>query len=147
MNARSEVDRAVLCSMSKLGAVAAHYWHRPRNGRSTLRVIAFVLVLLLVIGIGAHAAEQPLAASTIVVYNKNLPDSVTLATFYAQQREITRDHLVGLDCSAEEEISREEYDCQSAPRYFQGAAVVDNAQDAREKRVRDREHDPFRGRN
>ena len=110
MNARSEVDRAVLCSMSKLGAVAAHYWHRSRNGRFTLRVIAFVLVLLLVIGIGAHAAEQPLAASTIVVYNKNVPDSVTLATFYAQQREITRDHLVGLDCSAEEEISREEYD-------------------------------------
>src|SRR5438874_7147577 len=114
MNARDEVDRAVLCSMSKLGAVAAHYWHRPRNGRSTLRAIAFVLVLPIVIGIGAHAAEQPLAASTIVVYNKNLPDSVTLATFYAQQREITRDHLVGLDCSAEEEISREEYDATIA---------------------------------
>src|SRR6202022_4461527 len=56
------------------------------------------------------AAEQPLAASTIVVYNKNVPESVELAKFYAQQRGIARDHLVGLTCSTEEEITREDYD-------------------------------------
>ncbi len=33
-----------------------------------------------------------------------------LAKFYAQKRGIARDHLVGLACSKEEEISREEYD-------------------------------------
>lgn len=55
-------------------------------------------------------AEQPLAKSTIVLYNKTVPDSVELAKFYAQQRGIVADHLVGLDCSTEEEISREEYD-------------------------------------
>jgi len=114
MNARNEVDRAVPCSMLRLGAAGAHYWHRPRSGRSTLRFNAFVLVFLLVLGIGARAAEQPLAASTIVLYNKNVSDSVTLATFYAQQRGIARDHLVGLDCSTEEEISREEYDATIA---------------------------------
>ena len=58
----------------------------------------------------AEAAEQPLAAATIVLYNKAAPDSVQLAKFYAQQRGIARDHLVGLTCSTEEEISREEYD-------------------------------------
>ena len=58
----------------------------------------------------AEAAEQPLAAATIVLYNKAAPDSVPLAKFYAQQRGIARDHLVGLTCSTEEEISREEYD-------------------------------------
>ncbi len=74
----------------------------------------FFLVLVLVLGIDAHAAERPLAPSTIVLYNKNVPDSVTLAAFYAQQREIAHDHLVGLDCSAEEEITREEYDATIA---------------------------------
>jgi len=59
-------------------------------------------------------AEQPLAASTVVVYNKNVPESVGLAKFYAEQRSIARDHLVGLACSADEEISREEYDTNIA---------------------------------
>src|SRR6202162_2496094 len=58
----------------------------------------------------AHATEQPLAAATIVLYNKAVPDSVQLAKFYAKQRGIARDHIVGLTCSIEEEISREEYD-------------------------------------
>lgn len=55
-------------------------------------------------------AEQPLATSTIVLYNKNVPDSADLAKFYAQQRGIARDHVVGLDCPIEEEISRADYD-------------------------------------
>ncbi len=55
-------------------------------------------------------AEQPLAPATIVVFNRNVPDSAQLAKFYAEKRGIARDHLVGLDCSKEEEISRAEYD-------------------------------------
>src|ERR1700720_667596 len=58
----------------------------------------------------ATAAEQPLAAATIVLYNKAIPDSVQLAKFYAKQRGVALDHLVGLSCSTEEEISREEDD-------------------------------------
>src|SRR4030081_1522962 len=69
-----------------------------------------VLVIVLVIVIGARAAEQPLAPSTIVVYNEAVPESVQLAKFYAQHRGTARDHLVGLTCSTEEEISREDYD-------------------------------------
>ena len=68
-------------------------------------LLLFVLLLL-----DAAAAEQPLAQSTIVLYNKAVPDSVELAKFYAEQRSIAPDHLIGLNCSTEEEISREEYD-------------------------------------
>jgi uncharacterized protein (TIGR03790 family) len=67
------------------------------------------LLLLLLLVRDSQAAES-LSALTVVIYNKNAPDSVQLAKFYADQRGIARDHLVGLDCSQEEEISRDEYD-------------------------------------
>src|SRR5207245_5288911 len=63
-----------------------------------------------VLSINAPAAEQPLAQSTIVLYNKAVADSVELAKFYAEKRGIAPDHVIGLTCSTEEEISREEYD-------------------------------------
>jgi uncharacterized protein (TIGR03790 family) len=59
-------------------------------------------------------AEQPLAASTIVVYNKAAGDSAELARFYAKQRGIASDHVVGVSCSNSEEISRDEYDAYIA---------------------------------
>ena len=43
-----------------------------------------------------------------------MPDSPELARFYATQRGIAPDHIVGLTCSADEEISREEYDTNIA---------------------------------
>ena len=73
-----------------------------------------VLVIVLVLSLNARAAEQPLAPATIVVYNETVPESVQLAKFYAQQRGIARDHLVGLSCSIDEEISREDYDATIA---------------------------------
>src|SRR5437773_3881940 len=72
-------------------------------------LLLFVFLLL-----DASATEQPLAQSTIVLYNKAVPDSVELAKFYAEQRSIAPDHLIGLNCSTEEEISREEYDATIA---------------------------------
>src|SRR5436189_252587 len=66
------------------------------------------LLLVLMLMLDARA-EQPSAQSTIVLYNKVAPDSVELAKFYAEQRGIAADHLAGLNCSTEEEISREEY--------------------------------------
>jgi uncharacterized protein (TIGR03790 family) len=59
-------------------------------------------------------ADQADAAATIVVFNKSAPESPSLAKFYAQQRSIPRDHVVGLTCSTAEEISREEYDADIA---------------------------------
>jgi len=61
----------------------------------------------------AHGAA-PLPPATIVVFNKNMSESAELAKFYAQKRGIARDHLVGLACSNEEEISREDYDATIA---------------------------------
>lgn len=55
-------------------------------------------------------AEKPLAPATIVIFNKDIPESIELAKFYAQQRSIARDHLVGLSVSKTEEIGRDEYD-------------------------------------
>ena len=58
-----------------------------------------------------RADARPISPqATIVVYNRNAPDSVALARFYAKARQIPSDHLVGLECSTEEEISRQEYD-------------------------------------
>ncbi len=60
----------------------------------------------------ALAPDDPanLAVLTAVVYNDNDPLSLDLAYHYADRRGIARDRLVGLKCSIEEEISREEYD-------------------------------------
>ncbi|MDQ6625433.1 MAG: TIGR03790 family protein [Verrucomicrobiota bacterium] len=70
-----------------------------------------VAAVLCICGIGTIAqAEQQLAGATIVIFNSSVPESAELAKFYAQKRGIARDHLVGLACSRDEEISREDYD-------------------------------------
>ena len=61
-----------------------------------------------------HGAEAPLPPATIVVFNRDVPESVALAKFYAQKRGIARDHLVGLNCSPNEEINRDEYEATIA---------------------------------
>ena len=73
-------------------------------------------LLLLVFHSATARAEQPLAASTVVVYNKTSPDGAELARFYAQKRGIASDHIVGLTCSLAEEITRDEYDATIANR-------------------------------
>ena len=73
-----------------------------------------LLGLLLLLSLGgslrpAEGAADP-ARATVVVYNRNAPDAIALAYFYAKARQIPDDHLVGLECSTEEEISRQDYD-------------------------------------
>jgi uncharacterized protein (TIGR03790 family) len=70
--------------------------------------------LLLLLLAPVARAEQPLTAATVIVYNKAAPDSAELARFYAKQRGIASDHIVGVDCSTDEEITREEYDTNIA---------------------------------
>jgi uncharacterized protein (TIGR03790 family) len=55
-------------------------------------------------------AQAPLSQMTVVAYNKAEPTSQALAKFYAQQRDIPSDHLVGLDCSIEDDISRDDFE-------------------------------------
>ncbi|MEQ1862411.1 MAG: TIGR03790 family protein, partial [Chthoniobacteraceae bacterium] len=69
-------------------------------------IAAFALALP-----AAHAAKPtPEAVATIVVFNENDPDSGELARYYAAQRGVPEENLVGLKCSANEQISREEFD-------------------------------------
>ena len=74
----------------------------------------FPLVLALVLVLDARATDDALVTFTVVIFNRDLPESVELAKFYAQKRGIERNHLIGLACSKEEEISREEYDATIA---------------------------------
>lgn len=53
---------------------------------------------------------DPLAAATIVVFNTKDLYAADLAGYYAQQRGIRFDHVVGLDCPTAEEITRDQYD-------------------------------------
>ena len=72
---------------------------------------ARALLLLLIVAVSCTArAERALAPATIVVFNSNDRESAELAKFYAQKRGIPREQVVGLACSRDEEISREEYD-------------------------------------
>ena len=77
---------------------------------SRTRSAGIAICLALVAGPQWLRADESLAASTIVVFNSAIPESAALAKFYAEKRGIARDHLVGLDCPLEEEISREQYD-------------------------------------
>src|SRR5436305_14880986 len=56
------------------------------------------------------AADVPLTERTAVAFNRAEPISEALAKLYAQQRGIPSDHLIGLDCPIEEDISREDFD-------------------------------------
>ena len=73
-----------------------------------------VLLLVIALSLGNAARAVPsadeLAKTTVVLYNRAAPESAGLARFYAEARHIPDDHLVGLECSTEEEISRKEYD-------------------------------------
>lgn len=73
-----------------------------------MKTIACALTVLL--SLGSVRAADELAKATLVVYNRAAADSAGLARFYAQQRHIPNDHVIGLECSTEEEISRQEYD-------------------------------------
>jgi len=65
----------------------------------------------------AHAQDRA-AAATVVVYNINDPDSAELATYYAARRGIAQGHILGLDCSTKEEISRLDF-IRTSPILFE----------------------------
>src|SRR3984893_2806781 len=79
-----------------------------RGRRSRLaRLFVALMISFIIVDL---RAEQSLTAETVVVYNKAAADSPELARFYAQKRGIATDHIVGLTCSTDEEITRAEYD-------------------------------------
>ena len=56
------------------------------------------------------AAGSPEAAATVVIFNTVDRESAALARFYAAKRGIPNDHIIGLKCPAQEEITRADYD-------------------------------------
>jgi len=74
------------------------------------------LFLILVFGaaglLGGTPAEE--ARQVIVLYNTAFEGSRQLANYYAEKRDIPSRNVIGLTCSPEEEISREEYDQEIA---------------------------------
>lgn len=71
----------------------------------------FLSALCLFSLLGTLQASTPAgeARATVVVFNSNDPESTALAQYYAKQRQIPVGNLVGLACSANEEITRPEY--------------------------------------
>ncbi len=78
--------------------------------------IGFIAALALSLAAAAAANADPSpaptreSAATLVVYNNLDPSSAALAAYYASRRAIPSDHVVGLDCPLNEEISRAQYD-------------------------------------
>lgn len=80
----------------------------------TACVWKFSLVFALALGWASPAwAERSRpsreAAATLVVFNTLDPDSRALATYYAEQRQIPPEQIIGLTCPLVEEITRHEY--------------------------------------
>ena len=75
-----------------------------------MRAIGIVGAVLWLLLSNCARADQPLAPSTIVIFNSSIPESQELAKFYAQKRGIPRENLVGLACPRDEEISRQDFD-------------------------------------
>ena len=69
---------------------------------------------LLAIGADLMGASGREANATVVVFNRNDPDSKSLAQYYAGRRNIPSAQVVGLDCPASEEITRADYDVSIA---------------------------------
>ncbi len=79
-----------------ISAVALGLCNQPASGDETL--------------FGESTTPRSLSAQTLVVFNSKDPESGQLARFYASKRQIAEDHVVGLDCATQEEISRQQYD-------------------------------------
>jgi uncharacterized protein (TIGR03790 family) len=76
----------------------------------------FTAILSLIVFYGTCFAGTPAedAASTVVIYNLNDPDSKGLADFYCQARGIEPGQEIGISAPVTEEISRTDYDLMIA---------------------------------
>lgn len=80
-----------------------------KRGRfSPLLVVGFLVLL----GAGSRlwGASINEGDSVVVVYNRNMPDSLAVAEHYAAKRSVPQEHLVGLDLPTSESMSRESYE-------------------------------------
>lgn len=77
---------------------------------NVLAMRRFLLALCLLSTMGTLCAEPSREAkATVVIYNSSDQESTALAQYYAKQRQIPIDQVLGIPCSAQEEITRKEY--------------------------------------
>ena len=73
----------------------------------------FLILLLLTLSARAQLiAEWDAAAEACVIFNPDFPGSAELAAYYAEQRHIPKERVIGLRCSQENSISRGEFESQ-----------------------------------
>ncbi len=51
----------------------------------------------------------------VIVFNRNLPESQAVASYYASKRKVPPENLVGVDVSSSEDMSRTDYDWKLVP--------------------------------
>jgi uncharacterized protein (TIGR03790 family) len=76
------------------------------------------LIFFLVWFVWALAPAEALALSPrdlVVVYNRNLPESQAVASYYADKRRVPTNNLVGVAVSCSEDMSRREFDENLVP--------------------------------
>lgn len=84
-------------------------------GMSFVTIKTIQRALLIFSGALLLEASCPLVYSTpadevVVVYNKNLPDSVAVARYYAERRQIPKDQVFGFNLPTTETMSRGEFE-------------------------------------
>jgi uncharacterized protein (TIGR03790 family) len=93
----------------RCGAHLSVHWLSPLT--RSYRQLFFSLVLVsALISRGLAAPQSQLASATLVVCNRDIPESKELAEFYASSRSIPASHIVELSCSPSEYVERVEYD-------------------------------------
>ncbi|MGA9756678.1 MAG: TIGR03790 family protein [Desulfobaccales bacterium] len=72
----------------------------------------FLLMAWLFIPSVSQALSAP---DLVIVFNRNLPESQAVASYYASKRKVPAGNLVGVDVPATEDMSRRDYDAKLVP--------------------------------
>jgi uncharacterized protein (TIGR03790 family) len=75
-----------------------------------------ISILVLLVLLSTPSVSLALSArDLVIVFNRNLPESREVAAYYAQKRRVPADNLVGVEVSASEDMSRQDYDSKLVP--------------------------------
>ena len=80
------------------------------------RQSGLISLLVLVVLLSAPSVSLALSArDLVIVFNRTLPESREVAAYYAGKRRVPVDNLVGVEVSASEDMSRQDYDAKLVP--------------------------------
>jgi len=80
------------------------------------RQSGLISILVLLVLLSAPSVSLALSpGDLVIVFNRNLPESREVAAYYAGKRQVPVDNLVGVDVSASEDMSRQDYDSKLVP--------------------------------